>query len=192
MPANFVIGLDLGQVRDYTALAVIERPATRDGAFAVRHLQRFALGTPYPEIVKLVLMLREHLGAMLVVDQTGVGRAVVDQFIDGLGDVAGRFQPVTITAGRTVQVDERGHLRVPKVELVAVVRSLLGNSRLRIARSLSHAETLARELARFQVKITKGRREIFGAWRQGAHDDLVLALALAAWWCEKSLAVSKP
>jgi hypothetical protein len=31
------------------------------------------------------------------------------------------------------------------------------------------------------VKITPTANEAFGAWREGAHDDLVLAVAIAAW-----------
>ena len=46
-----------------------------------------------------------------------------------------------------------------------------------------------RELTTFQVKITPAANEVFGAWRQGAHDDLVLAVAIAIWQAERALEV---
>jgi hypothetical protein len=35
-----------------------------------------------------------------------------------------------------------------------------------------------------QVKVSTAGNEQFGAWREGAHDDLVLAVALACWAVE--------
>jgi hypothetical protein len=49
--------------------------------------------------------------------------------------------------------------------------------------SLPEAVTLTRELESFQVKITESAHDTYGAWREGAHDDLVLAVALALWAC---------
>jgi hypothetical protein len=37
----------------------------------------------------------------------------------------------------------------------------------------------------FQVKVTASAHETFGSWRENAHDDLVLAVALAAWLGER-------
>jgi hypothetical protein len=52
--------------------------------YAVRHLERFKLGTPYPDIVEKVVDMfqRKPLkGATLAIDMTGVGRPVVDMFV---------------------------------------------------------------------------------------------------------------
>jgi hypothetical protein len=57
--------------------------------------------------------------------------------------------------------------------------------RLQIARGLPDAAVLVRELQQFQVKITAAANETFGVWRDGQHDDLVLAVALACWWAER-------
>jgi hypothetical protein len=46
---------------------------------------------------------------------------------------------------------------------------------------------LARELAAFQVKVSTSAAEEMGAWREGAHDDLVLAVAVAMWLGEHCL-----
>ena len=86
---SYIAGLDLGQTTDPTALCILERPAPtsekddrRKVVYSVRHLQRFPLGTPYTDIVPAVAKivdtppLKGHV--TLCVDQTGVGRAVVD------------------------------------------------------------------------------------------------------------------
>src|SRR5262249_20480784 len=108
------VGLDLGQVRDFTALAVLERPlawahgplAQRRPAYALRHLQRFPLGTPYPAIMQEVVQLlgtARLSDATLGVDQTGVGQAVVDVLADALrGQVSCLFFPMILTAGHAV------------------------------------------------------------------------------------------
>jgi hypothetical protein len=194
------VGLDLGQAQDYTALAVLTRPALAGGErgddlkppYAVPHLQRFPLGTPYPRIVaQVVELLRtpQLKGSFVVVDQTGVGRAVVDMLTDAIqaGRAVCRFCPVTITAGHEVTLSEAGEYRVPKKELVGEVQVLLQTRRLRIAQALPEAAILAKELETFQVKVTAAANETFGAWREGQHDDLVLAVGLAAWAGEKWL-----
>jgi hypothetical protein len=37
------------------------------------------------------------------------------------------------------------------------------------------------ELVKMRVKVTPGGYEQYGAWREGSHDDLVLAVALGHW-----------
>jgi len=76
---------------------------------------------------------------------------------------------------------------VPKKELVASLQVLLQTRRLKVAKTLPEAATLVRELETFRVKVTEAANETFGAWREGQHDDLVLAVALAAWMGERCL-----
>jgi hypothetical protein len=56
--------------------------------------------------------------------------------------------------------------------------------RLKIAEALPGAETLVKEMLDFQVWITVAGHDVYGAWREGTHDDLVLTVALASWWAE--------
>jgi hypothetical protein len=196
---RYFVGLDLGQAQDFTALAVLTRPlvtgnepvADRQPTYAVPHLHRFPLGTAYPVIVTAMIELLRSpplRGCMFVVDQTGVGRPVVDMLTDAMeGRVTCNFCPITITGGHEVTRSERGQLRVPKKELVARLQVLLQTRRLKVAQALPEAATLVRELETFRVKITDAANETFGAWREGQHDDLVLAVALAAWMGEKCL-----
>ena len=67
---------------------------------------------------------------------------------------------------------------VPKAELVSKLQALLHAGQLRIAAGLPDAAVLARELQDFRVRFTEAGNATFNA-REGAHDDLVLALALA-------------
>jgi len=39
----------------------------------------------------------------------------------------------------------------------------------------------------FRYKITQASNLTYESWREGAHDDLVLALSLAVWEAEKGL-----
>jgi hypothetical protein len=183
----FYIGLDLGQSSDPTALVVVEQVnalITKQPSYHVRHIQRWPLGTPYPLIVHDVIALlqsRELKDAALVVDATGVGRAVVDLLRDAIR--AARLNvsllAITITAGNTV-TGGGSEFGVPKLDLVAAVQVCLQTRRVRIARGLPEAPALERELLAFRVRITDSARETFEAASRH-HDDIVLALALAIW-----------
>ena len=69
----------------------------------------------------------------------------------------------------------------PLLDLVSTARVYLESRRLRIAEQLLKAETLIRELQNFQSKITGNANDTYGTWREGTHDDLVIAFALALW-----------
>lgn len=185
----YVVGLDLGQAQDPTALVVVERsPGSAPAdpvSHRIRYIRRWRLWTPYPQVVADV---RELLGrqplkgatAALVVDATGVGAAVVDLFQDaGLG---AWVVPVTITAGSEAHEGFEGW-RVPKRDLVGIVQVLLQNRRLRIAKALPEAGRLVEEMEQFRVEVTERGRDTYAA-AAGAHDDLVVALALACWFGE--------
>jgi hypothetical protein len=103
-----------------------------------------------------------------------------------LYQAAGWIVPVTITSGHAVTQAEDRSWHVPKKELVTSLQVLMQSRRLQMARSLPDAAMLVRELQNFQVKITAAANETFGVWRDGQHDDLVLAVALASWWGERN------
>jgi hypothetical protein len=62
---------------------------------------------------------------------------------------------------------------------------LLQSGRLKIANAIPEARLLVQEMLAFRVKITANAYDAYGAWREGAHDDLVLAVALACWYGEQ-------
>lgn len=183
METRYYSGLDLGQMQDYSALAVVERTENPDPNnakktlyhFAVRHLHRWPLGTAYPAIVadvKTLFGAPPLTSRALAVDQTGVGRAVVDLFRSA--GITALLQPITITYGESGQGST-----VAKKNLVGAVQVPLQDRRLKIAESLPLARVLTEELSLFRVKVTLSANETFEAWRDRDHDDLVLALALA-------------
>lgn len=182
---RFTLGLDLGQAQDYTALVIVDRaPDAKGTRYAVPHIQRWPLGTPYPTIVNNVAAIMQSpqlVECTLVVDATGVGRPVVDLFALAHCHPIG----VMITAGSHATRDpDTNYWMVPKKELVSTVAVCLQSGAVQIARALPEAATLIDELVNFQVKITAAANETYGEWRVGKHDDLVLSLSLALWWNE--------
>jgi hypothetical protein len=116
--------------------------------------------------------------AELVIDETGVGRAVGDIF-----EAAGmRPKRVTITAG-TEATSGHGLNRyhVAKTILISQLDAALHIGRLRIASALADAAAMAEELKDFRRKVSDAGRSSYAA-RSGSHDDLVLAVAIAIWW----------
>jgi hypothetical protein len=100
----------------------------------------------------------------------------------GLG---ARLIGVTITAGTALSEPVWRQYHVPKVDLIGQLQVLLQTSRLRIAARLPEAATLLHELEGYQCKITAAAHMQYGQWREGEHDDLLLALALATWYAER-------
>jgi hypothetical protein len=129
-------------------------------------------------------LIRSHplsqLPGILLVDKTGVGAAVLDAFTQArIGATA-----ITIHGGSSVTRDpKRPGYRVPKRDLVGAAQVLLQNGRLKVASALPEAETLKRELLNFRIKVDpKTAHDSYEHWREGDHDDLVLAVAMACWF----------
>jgi hypothetical protein len=191
---KYISGLDLGQGSELTALAVLEQttgpdphdPRRRAKYYAVRHLERFALGTPFPAIGARLRDLFEAAPlahTVLTVDQTAVGTPVVNLL--RRARLKASIRPVTITAGGQARADEDGSWSVPKNVLVSTLQVLLQTRRIKVAPRLPEAPTLVRELTTFRVKAALFRDDTLEAWREGPHDDLVLAVAIAAWQSEQ-------
>jgi hypothetical protein len=175
----FYFGLDLGQISDPSAAIILEAHGEGDARiYDCRFIQQYKLGTSYPKIVESVCAMldREPLRGQttLAIDHTGVGRPVYDLFTEANLRAIG----VTITGGAlwTKQTTYLWH--VAKILLVGITQKYLQSGRLRIGAKLPHANTLQKELRDFRVKVTKAANETYEA-REGAHDDIVLSLAIA-------------
>ena len=199
--AAYVMGLDLGQSTDPTALVVMHHTRTpldswsvdkdkcitrqdMDERFDVTWAERVPLGTSYPAIVDHVreVLSRPPLrqaGCHLVIDESGVGRAVGDMF-----EQAGlRAIRCAITSGSdAVQIDHGLRWHVAKSLLISGVDARLHAGELRFAAELREAPALREELKEFQRHVTAAGRATY-APRVGKHDDLTLACALCVWWC---------
>ena len=167
---NRTLGVDLGQASDPTALAVAERTPVRAD---IRHLERVPLGTPYPRVVERIgaVMVAGEI-SHLVVDGTGVGRAVVDMLESaGLSPLV-----VFITAGAKVR-REGNRVWAPKRLLLRPLITRLETGAMRIAEGLADAPALVRELNAFRRTLGVGGHIAFEG--DGQHDDLIVAAALA-------------
>ena len=75
---------------------------------------------------------------------------------------------------------------MPKLDLVGAITALLDSRRLAIPATIPEAKTLGQELRQFRARVTAAGHETMEAdWRNRAHDDLVLALAIAAFLGEQ-------
>jgi hypothetical protein len=193
-----VIGVDLGQARDYTAISILEqrqkfRTAPFQGQkegdpfYHVTFLERIKLNTPYPEQIKRVrevfnsILKQRGIEPTLVLDATGCGRPIYDEF------KAAGFRPKGILIHGGDSVTRDGDLfNVPKRDLAGVLQILYQQGRIKVSSKLPEAKTLTKELLNFKVKINiQTGHDSYEAWRGSEHDDLVLSVACAAWWCEK-------
>lgn len=206
---RYVVGCDLGQSSDPTAICVLEhqqgvhdynseferhtglgeKPQVPAERIHCRHLERLPLGMSYPAVVQHIkeLMARPPLNghdqvkpAELVVDDSGVGRPVSDLLVDaGLKPIR-----VTITGGGDVTAISNSRFHVAKTVLISTVDAVLHTGALRFAASLSDADAMRDELKDFRRKLSDGGRATYAA-RTGAHDDLVLAVAIGCWWISR-------
>src|SRR5882672_6014040 len=130
--ACYFVGLDLGQSRDDSALAVVERAEIvldemdrvtyerrRERRFRVRFLERAPLGTPYPDVVERVrqVVRRPALAGRctLVMDATGVGAPVLDLL--RRANLGCGIAPVIVTGGER-ESSAGGLWYVPKRDLI--------------------------------------------------------------------------
>jgi hypothetical protein len=125
---------------------------------------------------------RDDASVSLVADQTGAGRPVLDIVRAAGIDVLG----ITITGGDASRWVSSTDAHVAKRHLVSLTQALMQSRRVKAAAGLADWPVLKAELNNFRAKITLSGNATFEAgpaesWREGAHDDLVLALALGLW-----------
>lgn len=178
-----LLGLDLGQRRDHSALVIIEKRVVLTGEFdavhwrhvtrvrmELRHAERLPLGLPYLALAARLRLALEGLNAssyaaapvtkILVLDAAGPGGPIAELLHRARLGV--RLMPITITGG-----GRPNGSNVPRAVLLARLRILLESGILRLS---PRARDLHGEL-----------RSVRLDGRQSGHDDLALALALAVW-----------
>ena len=173
-----VIGVDIGQVTDYTAIVLLKPRFVDEGMLLdCPWIERLPLNTPYKNIITKVQAHQDQAGqCTIVIDQTGVGRPVVEQ---AKGRIVGaRVIGLTITGGHAVN-----GWNVPKQHLISNLQIMMQGRRIRFAPRLPYLPAMQAELKSYRVKIQENARKTYSPHREGQHDDLVLALAIAAWGC---------
>jgi hypothetical protein len=188
---TFAIGLDLGQRRNFTALAVLEKhflpfwgdqwvTAGRNEKgvtrYLVRMLERVRRATPYPEVVEWVQNIVQVPDLLnhpktLVVDGTGVGAPVVDLL--RRAKLGCNLIPVTITGTGGVSAPSytHGYTTVPKSLLLTNLQVVLQEGLIEVAEKTTQGAVLEEELLHLRMN----------GPLSGRHDDLAFALALAVW-----------
>jgi hypothetical protein len=193
------IGMDVGQTNDPTAVVVAEvkRRERQDGhgtedVYLVRDLKRLPLGTPYPQVRAYVVGLVERvnlnigergLTPWLLIDGTGIGGAMIDDLRLDLRGQRVRLDRAEFTSGDRIEwVVKNGTKKFLSVGKMRMVARLQAHTQSRPPRielpSTSEARALADELRDFEIRAA-ATHDVAGAFRVGAHDDLVTALGLA-------------
>lgn len=197
-----VVGVDIGQKHDPTAVAVAEHELRKSGDreedhWLVRHLERLPLGTPYPqvadrlaEVVGNVKKRRRQIrepspwggyelrtiapSVTIYVDATGVGQPVVDEMSSrGLGPIA-----VYFTHGDKRTEEGWTTVKLGKAWLVSRLQTLLQGRRIHLPNT-QETQRLSQELLDYEIRVSEDANDRYGAFKVGTHDDLVTALGLA-------------
>jgi len=182
---KWLVGLDLGQALDFTAMVVLHRRTVITESEKYReydcpNIHRWPLGTTYPAIVADLHVKLAKLPdkPVLVVDGTGCGRPVVDMIRKAGLPI--RSLAATIITGGANEGQVGIYRTVPKRDLVGATMAVMHHGRLHIAKDLPETATLVKELRAFTAKITTAGNETYeNDWRVSPHDDIILALALA-------------
>ena len=199
--STYSVGLDLGQSSDFTAIAVVQslnevdEEGNTQQRLHIRHLERYPLRTSYTDVAEGVVKLMNNpvfkqdeydpvrrrmskAKVKLLVDKTGVGAGVTDL----LKKYGLKFVSVSIHGGYKVTHAPGNTYNVPKRDLVAALEVPFHTDQMRVAQGLELWPTLREELLNFRRKINlKTAHDSYEHWREGDHDDLVLACALACW-----------
>ena len=191
------LGFDLGQRQDYSALSTLEIFWTYQGrdpySFAhvyrptlnVCGLTRYPLGTSYaayPVIVaNRLARIRQSRSAGLpfapgtiamAIDAGGPGGPLVDLLRDAKLDVA--LFPLLITGGDSPGYAANGYRTVPRRDLLTNLAVLLDFDILMWPEALPNRRLLEEEI--MSLAGANGQPGV-----PGAHDDLVMSIAIAAW-----------
>ena len=162
---RFFAALDLGQVSDFSTLAVIERIQLVGDwdpvAFAwkkrtllrLRYLERIPLGTSYPDVVCRVNDVMRQVsaegGCELTVDGTGVGRPVVDLL--RRSGLPCKLNAAIITGGIS-ESESNGYHHISKKDLISGLQVALQLGTLQIAGGMKFGPAFVAEMAKMRVK----------------------------------------
>lgn len=194
---DYVIGLDLGRDRDYSAVVVLALRLEENGGYdhvrltqpyrrivEIIALERVPLGTEYIKVVEYIRKLVSRLHARagwgavpvrvhLIMDSAGPGQVALELIRAQRMNI--NFVPAILTAGLEHGRSPSGKATVPRREVIGTLRYLLEVQLLRLHRDHPLAEVLKKEIA--AVRPEGG---------QYAHDDLVIAAGLAVWYAVRA------
>jgi hypothetical protein len=203
---EIMVGADIGQRVDPTAIAVVElewRGGTTAGVhdhYVCRHIGRLAIGTPYPEVAAELVRITNAIRARVIRTEQHVGvgsgqagvfvreeHPEVTLYIDATGvgqplvdllEAAG-VSPTACYFSFGERRTEIGNseIKLGKAWMVGRLQVLAQSGRLHLPQT-SEAEAARKELLSYEIRVSDEGRDSFGAFG-GRHDDLVTALGLA-------------
>lgn len=155
---RFFAGCDIGQKRDFSAVAVVEK---QEQLVHLVHMRRFRLGTEYSSVIGYLKLLGERLKVLhrVLIDETGVGGMFVEE------------------ARKLVKNAEGVTLSLPKKQEIMVhLKKVMQEQRLRIPFDMALMNEMNSE--RYELNKTG---QIQFSHSTGTHDDRLWALALAVY-----------
>ena len=194
--STYFQGFDLGKDRDFSAIAILGHKIENDGPFdraqfiqPTRHvveltgLIRIPLGTEYLEVIRRFRDINTKLLSSnpfgyrepkvhVVVDSAGPGQVAVEMIKQQKLNI--NLVPTLLTGGTESNRLKGGKISIPRRELISNARFLLETGALRIAHGLKYGALLEGELAAIRAQ-----------GGQSNHDDLAIAVGLAAWHAVK-------
>lgn len=203
---RIAVGVDLGQSRDPTTIAALERVRhvvpdyiERDlmqrgererleamrkelprPEYNLRILEPAPLGMPYPaqaEVLKGILRRPKLVEHSPAVWMDATGVGVAVYDIFRQARVP-NLRRVSITSGHNEGPNKLGGHSVPKLSLVSRLQALMHTGALHVPEAMPYARTFRRELLDFRVSYTAQGNATFNAL-EGKHDDTITAVALA-------------
>ncbi len=167
---EFYAGLDLAEVIDYAALAIVKRNGKQ---MDLIHMHRFPLKEPIVSVLGYINILRQKwksIGAVYV-DNTKQGKYIINEMKE-----VGIPNPVGINFSTE-----------SKQEMAQILRERLSDGKLR----LPFDRSLLNELNVEQYQLTKTGKIAF-SHLSGTHDDRFWALALATYAATKEVLPQRP
>jgi phage FluMu gp28-like protein len=164
---EFYAGLDLGKLRDYSVLVVVEEV---EGRHLLRHWKVFPLGTKYATVIGYVKTLCDRWDSFerVRVDVTGVGEYVVEDMRNA--GIEAQIEGIVFTLQRKQEMASLLRQRM----LEGTYRFPFAELRLSPTVRLSYVAEL--NVERFQLRKDGG---IAFNHPRGTHDDTFWATALA-------------
>ena len=158
LKGDFYAGVDLAKKEDFSVVAVLRRD---EDAFRLIHLNVFPQGTEYVGVINYLKALSERLKTIhrFLLDQTGVGEAVIEQAKDTVPNVEG----VILTAPA-------------KQEILGYLKLMMQEKRVLFPYELDFLQEL--NIERFEL--SKAGQILF-SHPAGTHDDRFWAFALAVY-----------
>jgi len=186
------IGIDLGRDSDHSAIAVSSVykriAASTDPYFGTRtvtytlevsHLEQIPKSVEYLQVMDRISRAVRHLrhqtpfgytqpSIQIALDASGPGALGAELIRKQKLEIG--LYPIIITGGEESHSLKSGATSVPRKELLHNLRAMVEIGALNLAQDLRHRDRLIRECSGVKVSGTSVD-----------HDDLVIALSLAAW-----------